>query len=228
MAARPLFIRQYIEDNFYRNWLTEFFVDSLEPDFIFFLEGTTESVIDWRYQYSMTRLPIGSPGDSLLHIAIKFDLLNVATWLMQKGLSPDTTSDWGATPLYVASSRELQDMVELLLKFKADPNIGTRANDTPLHCANSPKIIELLLAAGARADVSNGAGQSPLLLAYNTNNTEKIVLLHAAGAKIDVAENGNSDIHQACFASLNVSVQNMLHAKFDGYIAEQEEKKNIL
>jgi ankyrin repeat protein len=65
-------------------------------------------------------------------------------------------------------SRNLGDMVALLLKLRADPNALNDSGMTPLHLAahqGNFALAELLLAHGARKNVKDEQGRTPLDLA---------------------------------------------------------------
>jgi len=51
------------------------------------------------------------------------------------------------------------EIAKLLLERGADPNITDNDNDTPLHVCETVECAELLLAANARLDAVNSAGQ---------------------------------------------------------------------
>jgi ankyrin repeat protein len=70
--------------------------------------------------------------------------------------SPD-----GDTCLHVAARRGDVRSVELLLKAGADPNDLGDMKSTPLHCARDPRIVEMLLAAGASDTIRNAFGRTP-------------------------------------------------------------------
>lgn len=70
----------------------------------------------------------------------------------------------GATPLLVAATSE-PELFSLLLQSKGDPNQVDAAGRTCLHLAvrgQREKIVKLLLAAGARTDIRDRDGRTPL------------------------------------------------------------------
>src|SRR5277367_3431489 len=71
----------------------------------------------------------------------------------------------GSTPLHLAASKGLKDLVELLLANEADANAEDGSGDTPLHLAvmaGHRDVAELLLANKARVNVTNDRGKTPL------------------------------------------------------------------
>ena len=90
------------------------------------------------------------------------------------------------TPLMFATESNDVQMVEALIKQGADVNKYTAPKGTALSWAlatktsNSPKIVDLLLKAGASPWVTDGYGKTPLKLAKISKDKEKIQLIKAA------------------------------------------------
>jgi ankyrin repeat protein len=78
--------------------------------------------------------------------------------------------DRGRIPLHLSlernqGSRDVLDLVELLLKFGADVNAQDKNNVTPLHLASCKgwlSIARMLLDHGANANAKDDQGQTPL------------------------------------------------------------------
>jgi ankyrin repeat protein len=68
----------------------------------------------------------------------------------------------GDTCLHIAAHRADVRSVALLLKAGADPNDLGDMRSTPLHYAKDPRIIQMLLAAGASDKIKNAFGRTPL------------------------------------------------------------------
>ena len=85
-----------------------------------------------------------------LHFAAVYGHTNSLRELLNVNADPNLLSDEGDTPLLQASS---PDIVELLLKAKADPNIGNNCKYTPLSGAVVQKkgatVVKLLVSGGA-------------------------------------------------------------------------------
>ncbi|XP_029013789.1 ankyrin repeat and SOCS box protein 16 isoform X2 [Betta splendens] len=108
-----------------------------------------------------------------LHVAARRGLEEHVELLLSHGADVLATNQEGETPLNAACSgadrpseagRYLR-VVQRLLHAGADPRTAGRKRHTPLHnaCANcSPRIVEVLLRHGARADVANCADYTPL------------------------------------------------------------------
>ena len=108
-----------------------------------------------------------------LHVAARRGLEEHVELFLSHGADFLATNEEGETPLNAACSaaeraseagRYLR-VVQKLLGAGADPRTAGRKQHTPLHnaCANcSSRIVEVLLQHGAKADVSNCAGYTPM------------------------------------------------------------------
>lgn len=108
-----------------------------------------------------------------LHVASRLGLEEHVQLLLSHGADVLATNREGETPLNAACSaaewpedagRYLR-VIQKLLEAGANPRTAGRKQHTPLHnaCANcKPRIADALLQHGARADVSNCAGYTPM------------------------------------------------------------------
>ncbi|XP_051244304.1 ankyrin repeat and SOCS box protein 16 isoform X1 [Dicentrarchus labrax] len=108
-----------------------------------------------------------------LHVAARRGLVEHVELFLSHGADVLATNREGETPLNAAccgaerpseAGRYLR-VIEKLLGGGADPRTAGRKQHTPLHnaCANcSPRIVDLLLQHGAKADVANCAGYTPM------------------------------------------------------------------
>lgn len=151
-------------------------------------------------------------GRTFLHILAYYKKgTPIAKALLDKGADPNSKrSDDLYTPLHSAVYEGNQELIQLLLKKKADIDAKNSIGDTPLHMAVARcevAIVRLLLDAGANPHVTNNFdGASPLHhivegleSCYDVNSkktkskiekkTEIAQLLVAAGAKKDAKTN---------------------------------------
>ena len=111
---------------------------------------------------------------------------------------PDVKRNINAGPwtmLHLAVFGDRADIVRLLLTNGADPNAAydQTGRDTPLHsavCRARLEIAQMLLDAGARADIKSAAGKTPLDYAQDADDCGMVELLqrHASGAVCTGAE----------------------------------------
>lgn len=108
-----------------------------------------------------------------LHVAARRGLDEHVELFLRHGADVLATSLEGETPLNAACSgaerpseagRYLR-VIQKLLDAGADPRTAGKKQHTPLHnaCANCiPRIVDVLLQHGAKADVANCAGYTPM------------------------------------------------------------------
>lgn len=149
-----------------------------------------------------------------LHFAADSGHLEACRLLLSHGADADVRSgvrikdgefhrDWhwepGHTPLMRAAQKGHLDVVELLIELGADVLLEDSMSGTSLHAActsNQAKIIDLLLAKGARSDVSCSCryfdeelgwhfALTPLHVAANCGSLEAAHLLLEHGVSID-------------------------------------------
>lgn len=148
-------------------------------------------------------------GNTKLHIATRSGDLASTKKLLEAGADVNLTNNNGATPLHLASCKNVE-CVALLIQAGADvKKIDLLWGWTPLHwavCFGKPDCLKLLIAAGSninkRAKKCNG--YTPLCLASSVSNWRRIENKHsveiliAAGARVTKTDfNGNTPLHGA-------------------------------
>jgi ankyrin repeat protein len=128
-----------------------------------------------------------SSGRSLLHAAAAYNRTNTAQLLIQRHARLTLVDNFGFTPLHVSALRDSVDVLEMLLKHKADCNQVTASpravppfggleparqltikGNTPVHLAalaGQTNVIVVLLKWGASVNATNADGMTPLDLA---------------------------------------------------------------
>ena len=136
-------------------------------------------------------------GRSLLHAAAAYNQTNCAQLLIQRHARLDVADNLGFTPLHVCAVRGSVEVLELLLKHKADCNQGTASAssvppfggtiqarqlaagaNTPLHLAaltGQTNVIVVLLKWGASVNATNSYGTTPLDMAFMTGLVPSLV-----------------------------------------------------
>jgi hypothetical protein len=102
---------------------------------------------------------------------------DLAKWLVEQGADLQATDTWGNTPLH-NRSRSISGNIKSLLEIGADVNNQGSSIGTPLHSAadsHNPGNTTLLLAYGAKMDILNSNGLTPLEQALKTCNNIDIV-----------------------------------------------------
>ncbi|MCC6870953.1 MAG: ankyrin repeat domain-containing protein [Candidatus Fermentibacter sp.] len=120
--------------------------------------------------------PIGTRGETALHLAVSHGNERVVEALSLAGSSPAAACGGGMTPLHSAVSGGNLRMVELLLRLGADVNAEDSEGNTPLHLAvglsEMDALVAALLDAGAVGWARNRKGETPAGIAAFTGNRE--------------------------------------------------------
>ena len=97
----------------------------------------------------------------------------------------------GTTALHWAVRADDQDVVQLLLRAGARPNVANRYGVTPISLAAgnaNASLVEMLLAAGADANTSLPQGETVLMTAARTGSPQAVTALLDHGAKVDAKD----------------------------------------
>lgn len=124
-------------------------------------------------------------GVTPLHHATMRGDLPLLTLLIEFNADVNRADNGGLTPLHLAAQYDHAAIAEFLLGQKADPDRQTLEGDTALHRCSSSRnhprqVAALLLKAGAKVNVKNQAGQTPLDL-------EEAVIAQYVGIGLDKA-----------------------------------------
>jgi len=161
--------------------------------------------------------PNGGTNDAPLMCAIYKHDITSAGLLLQAGANPNLKGNAldlkhngynEATPLWMAVSMNQLPMVQLLLKFKADPNDSQIDNKPVIFSAvSNTNILEALLNAGAEVDARDSTTKTgdnrilnwtPLLLSVETGlpvTTVEILLKHGANPNARDGAFGSTPLH---------------------------------
>lgn len=161
--------------------------------------------------------PNGGTCDAPLLGAINKQDITSAELLLQAGANPNlkgNAQDFRhngynqATPLWMAVSMNQLPIVQLLLKFKVDPNDSQIDNKPVIFGAvANTNILEALLDAGAKVDARDSTAKTgdnrilnwtPLLLSVETGlpvTTVEILLKHGANPNARDGAFGNTSLH---------------------------------
>jgi hypothetical protein len=138
---------------------------------------------------------VDARGGYTKHTALAFDECPhaLAKWLVEQGADLAAADTYGATPLH-ARAASWQGNIGSLIELGADVNHNAGQRGTPLHMAAGAHKAEntsILLAHGAKVEVKNAAGETPLAHALARcnnidieNMAELAEALLAAGAKV--------------------------------------------
>ncbi|XP_064162168.1 dynein axonemal heavy chain 12 isoform X1 [Anguilla rostrata] len=127
-------------------------------------------------------------GKTPLFLAVEQGLEENASFLLQKGSSPDSQDEDEDSPLVAAIKTDQYDMAGLLLRFNAKVNQEGAHRRTALHEAarlGREKFVQLLLQSGADPDPRSAFGLTPLALAAQSGHLEITEILLQNGADVE-------------------------------------------
>ncbi|KAL7287121.1 hypothetical protein TKK_0018738 [Trichogramma kaykai] len=141
-------------------------------------------------------------GYTYLHGACMSDNVTALNRLLGQGVDVDLDT-YTCSPLHIAAQYRNEDVVEILLRHRADPNQPDRERSTPLHalarlricdCHTGlevcdykrpvDKLVNMLVEHGAELEARNSHGDTPLQLAVSRFDRELVASLLAHGASI--------------------------------------------
>ncbi|KAK4299097.1 hypothetical protein Pmani_028602 [Petrolisthes manimaculis] len=98
-------------------------------------------------------------------------------------------------PLYLATTRGYNQLVEVLLRYHAQPDLATSWGVTALHTAGvwgRLNIARSLITAGANPDIRNSFGQTALVVAALYGHRHLVEQLVEAGADVNIQDNAGN------------------------------------
>ncbi|XP_051506649.1 putative palmitoyltransferase ZDHHC13 [Myxocyprinus asiaticus] len=136
-----------------------------------------------------------------LHLAVLFQHMPIAAYLMAKGQEVDYPDINGQTSLMLAAQKIIgPEPTNFLLKCNASVNAVDKVNrNSPLHCAvlaGNVDSANILLEAGASVDLENANGHTPIDLAHQVHSP---LLIHM----LNVVKTERIRANSACLKVLN-------------------------
>jgi hypothetical protein len=149
--------------------------------------------------------------------------VEIADVLLDAGADIDAMDTCGATALYDAVEGRYEKLALLLIRRGAQVNTRTGiyidgdGDLTPLHIAASrTRILKALIGNGAKVDVHDTGGHTPLHIAVAIPNIESVRALLRAGAETNARNSqGESALHVAVFYEHVECVTALLEAGAD-------------
>jgi ankyrin repeat protein len=84
-------------------------------------------------------------GDSLLHISVLENYIELVEYLLNKGLDVNSQNEDGNTPLHLAVKTDNKEITKILLQWNADLNISNKKEETVLDIASVNEIFKINL-----------------------------------------------------------------------------------
>lgn len=134
-------------------------------------------------------------GDTPLHIAIKFNRIDLVKLLLEAEADIEALNKIYDSPLLVATERMNIEIIEILIKNGAKVNISFSkerfryGGENPLHLAikfNRIDIVKLLLESKSNVEALNNTNDRPLLVAIEKMQFDIAELLIKNGANVNI------------------------------------------
>ena len=122
-------------------------------------------------------------GNTPLHGAVGYGHQEVVEALLEAGMHPDTTNDFGLTGLHVAAKCGYPHIAEVLLTNGATVNARIHTGWTPLHAVVAHghlNVARVLLSHGANPVAKDIAGITPIAMAKVVGKAEFVTLMRAS------------------------------------------------
>lgn len=129
-------------------------------------------------------------------------------------------------PLTHAVNYQKIDIIDLLLKNNANPNIGCVLHEA---CKNQNlKIVKLLVENGADVNLIDNNGQTALFNAINAKNANKEIIRYLIGNGADIHKEDNNGISPLSFAeSSKVSLVKILKEHVEIKLSENQDSNIV-
>lgn len=154
------------------------------------------------------RIPPEMPSDLPLAVAVRHGSPAILRAFLRHGATKTfQKARWLEWAMMEAISESFgrpecaEQMLAQLLQAGADPNFSDEGEPALMSAVRGKGAaigpLRLLLAAGARADVRDASGETPLMGAVQSFSPEKIQLLLEAGASVNLAVEGRTALDMA-------------------------------
>jgi len=158
---------------------------------------------DWEYEDDGRYIG----GVAVLHIASVEGSIDVVKQLIKHGeVDVNVQDEFGMTPMYDAASWGYYDIIEILAKAGADPDIATVYGATPVHAAASYGYTDTVKAlADVGADLNKKGGlddDTPLIVAAYYGYRDVVKLLLEQGVDVNARDSlGKTALYWARWAN---------------------------
>ncbi|OUL18127.1 hypothetical protein BV378_37375 [Nostoc sp. RF31YmG] len=190
-------------------------------------EDLSDKYLYWWCYFAITWLILGMLLEILtdtrgrIHYAAEKGDIEKVRQLLDKGIDPNFRKMiHSATPIYYTATQGHREIVEILINYGADVNLGIEEDDAfnPLLAAtinNSREVAELLISNGAELNILDTfMGQAPLHRAIEWGNLEIAELLILNGANInEISRSGESPLNIA-LSKYNNFIFNQIRRNF--------------
>ena len=164
-----------------------------------------DSVVAVLIQFGARVDVANADGDTPLHLACSEGRVGAARVLLDNGsANVDTKNSDGRTALHAAAEKGFDEIVALLLAWKADVNSRDSEQRTPLYLARSHKEVDILLANNADPNIATCQGRTLLHDACGWGQERIVRSLLLAHVDTEARDSsGQTPLMKACRARKN-------------------------
>ncbi len=151
--------------------------------------------------------------------ACRYRQVNIVRCLLDHGVSLACTPPTGYTPLHAAADSGSDDLVDLLLTYRADPNAATVQGATPLHTAarkGFAVVVHTLIVDDSLVNTQTTDGYTPLHYAAQHGHAKAAAVLTECHADTELVDRyGRTPLHIAVWLDREEVVVVLLTAYAD-------------
>ena len=174
--------------------------------------NSVKSVLDILLENKADVNAVNNAGETPLYKAASRGLLDIVSKMLQEYGGSLSKGPADGTPLVIACRQQNVEVVDVILKHGADPNLATKywirpnrysERKMPLHIAvstDNSELVELLLKHGANIDITDDGGNTALHHAtdhyyQSSRYSRKVVALSHAKSVIDILLENKADVN---------------------------------
>jgi hypothetical protein len=169
---------------------------------------------------------IVAPSDPLVKAVMDDDVAALKELLAAGANVNALDKEYDATPLAEAVARGNREMVEMLLRARADVDMKNKRGQTVilyLSMQSTGEIVRALVAAGAKINERDEHGDAPLQIAATLNNTELLRAIIELGANLNEQNKaGQTALMLAAREARLENVQALLDAGASPYMKDHD------
>ncbi|XP_032249090.1 LOW QUALITY PROTEIN: 2-5A-dependent ribonuclease [Halichoerus grypus] len=128
--------------------------------------------------------------------AVKDEDIKLVQQLLERGADVNFQDEWGWSPLHNAVQSCQEDMVDLLLRYGADPCLKKKNEATPFIIAGivgNVKLLKLFLSKGADVNECDANGFTAFMEAAVNGRDKALKFLYENGAKVNLSRKTKKD-----------------------------------
>jgi ankyrin repeat protein len=155
-------------------------------------QTTGKPRVDWRYEANFRSGDVVMPAKSAMLLAAEGGSAEIMELLAAAGADPAFRIDDGTSLLHAATGSGKAAALRVALKLQPAVNAIDQNGQTPLHqllrqqaSPDLPAMLGLLAAAGARTDLRNRLGQTPVDLLQEATVEVRAAFAAAFGSRTD-------------------------------------------